>query len=135
MGNVVWIKSTENAWLPFETFSNLSQVKTTGVYVIWHGGQTPRTVRVGQGDIADRLQAHRSDQQILAYRSYGLYVTWAAVSAADLNGVERYLADQLSPLVGERHPDVRPIPVKSSMGCVASIPARMASNASRSFMC
>jgi hypothetical protein len=110
MDTLSWIKSTESEWLRFETF-NVSQVETTGVYVIWHGGQTPRTVRVGQGDIAVRIQAHRGDQQILAYRSYGLYVTWAAVPAAGLDGVERFLADQLNPLVGDRHPDVKPIPV------------------------
>ena len=47
-----------------------------------------------------------------AYRSYGgLWVTWAAVLPADLNGVERYLADQFKPLIGDRHPDVKPIPV------------------------
>ncbi len=110
MTSITWIKSTTDTWLPFEAV-DLSQVKTSGVYVIWHGGQTPRTVRVGQGDIADRIKTHRGDQQILAYRSYGLWVTWAAVSAADHDGVERYLADQLHPLVGDRHPDVRPIPV------------------------
>jgi hypothetical protein len=111
MASLFWIKSTSGAWLSFERV-NLTNVDTTGVYVIWHGGQTPRTVRVGQGDIADRLLAHRGDQQVLAYRSYGgLYVTWAAVSYAEIDGVERYLADQLRPLVGDRFPNVRAIPV------------------------
>jgi hypothetical protein len=112
MLNLTWIKSTANEWLWFETFDLGSVGKTTGVYVIWHGGQTPRTVRVGQGNIVDRITAHRGDQQILAYRSYGgLVVTWAAVPAASLDGVERHLADQLLPLVGDRHPNVVPIPV------------------------
>ena len=35
-----------------------------GVYVIWHGGQSPWTVRVGQGVIRDRLQAHRNDSAV-----------------------------------------------------------------------
>lgn len=113
MLNVAWIKSTANEWLLLETFNLGAVAKTdTGVYVIWHGGQTPRTVRVGSGNIVDRLTAHRGDQQILAYRSYGaLGVTWAIVPAKSLEGVERYLGDQLHPLVGDRFPDVVPIPV------------------------
>jgi hypothetical protein len=111
MLSLTWIKSTQNEWLLFETFNLASVTKTTGVYVIWHGGQTPRVVRVGQGDIADRIAAHRGDQQILAYRSYGgLGITWAAVPAYALDGVERYLADQLKPLVGDRFPNVVPVP-------------------------
>jgi hypothetical protein len=110
MATVTWIKSTANDWLPFETF-NLSQVKTNGVYVIWHDGKPPWIVRVGQGDIATRIREHRNDQKILAYRSFGLYVTWATVPAHQLDGVERYLADKLRPLVGDRHPDVVPVPV------------------------
>jgi len=82
-----------------------------GVYVIWHGGQTPKTVRVGQGVIKDRLSAHRQDNQIKAYSQHGLFVTWASVPAAERGGVEAYLAAQLNPLVGERFPDVRQIAV------------------------
>ena len=111
MLNLTWIKSTTGTWLPFETFTLAGCITDPGVYVIWHTGQPPWTVRVGQGKVSDRLGAHRGDQQILAYRSYGLAVTWAAVPAASLDGVERYLADQLRPLVGDRHPNVVPIPV------------------------
>jgi hypothetical protein len=111
MATVTWIKSTTGTWLPLETV-DLSYIATNGVYVIWHGGQNPWTVRVGQGDIKDRLTAHRGDRVILAHKSKGgLYVTWAALSAPYLAGVERYLANQLSPLVGDRHPDIAAIPV------------------------
>jgi hypothetical protein len=111
MTTVAWIKSTNGTWLPFDRV-NLSGIKTTGVYVIWHGGQNPWTVRVGQGDIVDRITTHRADQKILAYRSYGgLWVTWAEVSIRYLDGIERYLGNQLRPLVGEKFPDVSPIPV------------------------
>jgi len=110
--NVTWIKSTANEWLSLETF-NIESVSTIGVYVIWHGGQTPRVVYVGQGDVKDRLTSHRSDSRITAYRRSGLLmVTWAEVSrASDRDGVERYLADQLKPLVGDRHPVASPVAV------------------------
>jgi hypothetical protein len=82
-----------------------------GVYVIWHSGSNPRTVRVGQGFIRDRLQAHRRDPQIQHYQSLGLYVTWASIPRDSRNGVEAYLAQTLDPIAGEQFPDVTPIPV------------------------
>lgn len=111
MLNLSWIKSQNNQWLPLSF--DLSRVTTpSGVYVIWHGGSTPWTVRVGQGNIADRLSAHRGDRLILTHATKGgLWVTWAALQAQYLDGVERFLADQLQPLVGERHPNVAPISV------------------------
>jgi hypothetical protein len=106
-----WIKSTANEWLPMN-FNLASVVPTTGVYVIWHAGPTPWTVRVGQGDIAARLGAHRNDTAITTHTiKGGLWVTWAAVQVPYLDGAERYLADQLQPLVGDRHPAVVPVPV------------------------
>ena len=89
-------------------------MKTKGVYIIWHGGNPGQVVRVGQGDIADRLGAHRNDSEILAYAKRGiLRVTWAAVSAAQRDGVETYLADQWPPLVGDAFPRATPIAVNS----------------------
>jgi hypothetical protein len=82
-----------------------------GVYVIWHGGQSPATIRMGQGVIRDRLQAHRNDSGVQAYAHLRLYVTWASVLARDRDGVEAYLAQQLQPLIGERFPQRLPIPV------------------------
>lgn len=112
MLRVTWIKSTANDWLDFQHFNLASCTTPLGVYVIWHGGQTPWTVRVGQGDIAARLGTHRNDRLITTHATKGgLWVTWAAVQAASVDGVERYLADQLQPLVGDRHPAVAPVPV------------------------
>jgi hypothetical protein len=109
---LTWIKSTANDWLNFEKFKLASCTTPLGVYVIWHAGLTPWTVRVGQGDIATRIGEHRGDRLILSHASKGgLWVTWAAVQRSSLDGVERFLADTLQPLVGDRHPAVVPIPV------------------------
>lgn len=113
--SVNWVKSTAGEWLSFQNV-NLSGVSTEGVYIIWHGGNPSRVVRVGQGDIADRLQNHRADAQILAYAKHRLYVTWASVAAYYRDGVERYLADNWNPLVGDRFPNVAPIAVNSPWG-------------------
>ena len=110
---VSWNKCDGDKWCPLDTV-NLEHSHfdgMEGVYIIWHGGQSPKTVRVGQGIIRDRLTAHRNDQQIQAYSNLGLFVTWSAVAAADRDGVEAYLAAQLNPLVGERFPQRRPVAV------------------------
>lgn len=109
--SVHWVVSTTDSWLAFETF-NLSSASGVGVYIIWHEGQPGRVVKVGQGDIVDRLGAHRRDNAICAYRQYGkLFVTWAILPAAQLDGVERYLGDYWTPLVGDRFPAAVPIAV------------------------
>jgi len=109
---IQWVKSTTDTWLPFATV-DLSEVTTKGVYMIWYRGQPGRVVYVGQGDVASRISAHRSEQEILAYQANGLLVTWASVPKAQRDGVERYLADTWNPLVGDAHPDAEPIAVNS----------------------
>jgi len=94
----------------------LQNLEYEGVYIIWHDGtaqnNVAETVRIGQGIISQRIATHRNDDVITAYAVRGsLRVTWAAVAGrARRLGIERYLADELDPLVGE-YPDVRPIPV------------------------
>src|SRR5690348_6547182 len=112
MPNLTWVKCQGDVWCSLLNV-NLANVQTTGVYIIWHGGNPARVVRLGQGDIADRLTEHRAEPDILAYRQHGLYVTWAAVPAYQLDGVERYLANQWPPLVGDRFPNAQPIAVNS----------------------
>ena len=79
-----------------------------GVYVIFHGGFRPRVVRVGQGVIRDRLKQHLLDKKITRYSTSGLHATWAKVDRPYRDAVEAFLAMTLTPLVGERFPDVTP---------------------------
>jgi hypothetical protein len=109
-----WNKCEGNVWCPFLTvnlqhphFQNLD-----GIYIIWHAGQTPWTVYVGQGNIAQRIATHRLDSRILQFSASGLFVTWSKVDARLRDGVEHYLVEQLRPKVGERSPQVPAIPVK-----------------------
>lgn len=108
MATVNWVKCSGNVWCGLERLT-LSTVKGSGVYAIWAGNTW---VYVGQGDVAARLQSHRSESAILEYRRSGeLMVTWAVVPANQMDGIERYLADTLRPAVGKQHPAVFPIPV------------------------
>jgi hypothetical protein len=110
---LTWVsKDVHGRWLGLHTV-DLTPMRAGGVYMIWHGGSPGRVVRVGQGDIASRLTAHRSDRDIQAYNRLGLFVTWAAVDARYRDGVERYLADTWHPLVGGAFPSAAPIAVNS----------------------
>lgn len=101
-------------WCSLENLNLDGLGDVSGVYIIWHEGNPGRVVRVGQGKIKDRLDKHRNDREILAYRGRGtLRVTWASVPSNQRDGVERYLADTWSPLVGDAFPDARPIAVNS----------------------
>ena len=111
--NVGWIKCEGGHWcnllalnLNHEHFDNME-----GVYIVWHSGQNPATVRVGQGFIKDRLSAHCNDPEILKYKQDGIYVTWARVAASQRDGVEKFVAEALNPKIGDRFPDVSPIEV------------------------
>lgn len=113
MINVTWVKCEGDTWcslnnvnLSSNHFDNLE-----GVYVIWHSQNDAAYVRVGQGNIQDRLTAHRNDQDIQQYADLDLRVTWAQLDPQYHDGVEAYLAQQLRPLIGERFPDRTPIEV------------------------
>ncbi len=112
-----WIKCDGgNNWCDFK-FVDLTDITAKGVYIIWHEGNPSRVIRIGQGDIAFRLGEHRRERQMLAYLSKGkLRVTWAAVSAAQRDGVEAYLSDVLPPLVEDVFPAAEPIVVNSPWG-------------------
>ena len=81
-----------------------------GVYIIWQN-QGGSVIRVGQGNIRERLALHRADPRLRAYAAPGLLVSWAQLPMLCRDGVERYLAEHLQPLVGSRWPDVQPIAV------------------------
>ena len=83
---------------------------------------TGPTVILGQGTIYDRLSAHQRDRRVLCYGSPDspLLATWAIIQgltqtkmlyATQLDGIERYLAETLKPLIERSYPDVAPIPV------------------------
>lgn len=118
MLNLIWKTCGDDAhWCDFfklDLSKNLNGA--AGVYMIFYLGDdhTPgKVVRVGQGDIADRIAVHREDPEVLAYRDRGLLVTWATVHGQQQGGVEKHLSDAFEPLVGERFPNRTAIEVNS----------------------
>lgn len=92
---------------------DLSEVNAFGVYIIWCA---EKIVRVGIGNVKERLSAHRRDGTIDRHSNphAPLSVTWATsddLSWADLEGIGRFLVDQLDPAEGGDIPERMPIPV------------------------
>ncbi len=115
---VVWLKNTQNnEWFDFLKLNLDSPyfVNKRGVYVIWYTSPSfAKAVRLGQGNIAERLKEHRANPNITRYSSSGqLKVSWIILNDYELSGVEKYLARIYSPLVGEQYPEnVEEIQVK-----------------------
>lgn len=110
MMKVEWAKGP-NGWLTLEDH-NFSGITAVGVYVIWCNRNPATVVRVGSGIIGARITAHKSDPMITRHKTKGtLHITWAVVPEAQMQKIERYLADQYQPLEGDRYPDVPPLVV------------------------
>ncbi len=111
---VRWIQCAHNDWCPLNTvkLGHVHFDAMEGVYIIWHGGKDPAVVAVGQGFIRDELSAAKSDSAIQAFRSYGLFATWAPIAARYREGVLVYLAEHYNPKVARAVPAVEPVPVE-----------------------
>ena len=108
-----WIRGANHQW-PDLKMLNLDGPQfdqAQGVYIIWHGGNEPDIVCVGQGNIRERLKAESKNESVLEFEKYRLYVAWAPVEGNERTGIERYLSRKLMPKVEKRLPDGEPITV------------------------
>ena len=110
MTTLTWIRCTDNRWCSFANLK-LDSIQDFGVYIIWLGQSN---IYVGQGDIAERIQTHRNDERFQQYDVNSMLVTWATTPLHERDGIERYLADTLRPIIGKQWPNVIPIPVNLS---------------------
>lgn len=110
-----WVKCQGDEWCRLMDLNLPSVTTDSGVYIIWmYSGEMPVIVRLGKGNIRDRLSKHRRDTDITDYGEINhatLYVTWAVLPAHQIGGVEAWLGDQLQPLVGDTFSNDPPIPV------------------------
>lgn len=111
--NVDWTKCGQGeSWCDFR-FVSLTAVRSgEGVYIVWNEDQNGRryTVYVGQGEIRDRIAAHRQDPRFDSVQS--AFVTWVYIANEETRlGVERYLGNVLRPSIGKVWPAVTPIQV------------------------
>jgi hypothetical protein len=113
---VLWIRNNQNGeYFDFLRLNLHAPYFTDrrGVYIIWYASPAgAKVIRVGQGNIGERLLIHRSDPQIIRFADRGpLKVTWTLCPEDMLSGVEAYLFDYYKPLQGERAQGVVAIPV------------------------
>ncbi len=97
-----WTKTSDNKWLRLSEVE-FERVNTAGVYILWHGGQSPAVIHVGAGDVGTRLRDHHNNLYIRRYENMGeLMVTWTAInSLAQRDGVETYLNKLCKPLISD----------------------------------
>ncbi len=118
------MKSYQNFWQPMLTINwKLPEYCTSGLYIIYaRDERSPllkalkplppvNIIRIGQGVISERLKAHSKNYKITKYGnpySYDyigrLYATCTEIPFVWRDGIERFLADYLKPLVGDRFP-------------------------------
>ena len=119
--NLFWLKGENNAWCSLRDvdLSHSYYDNFVGIYIIWYWDNLGNavTVKVGQGNLRERLTAHNTDPQIQQYAHLNLLVTWTDTLPDFRDGVEAYLGKVLKPRVGSLFPDAKPIPV--------SLPFRM----------
>ncbi|MDO8240812.1 MAG: hypothetical protein Q7T51_02455 [Candidatus Moranbacteria bacterium] len=121
MKQVRWIKNTQNnEWFDFLRLNLESPYFNgkVGIYAIWYATpSSAKVIKVGSGNIAERLKDHRANQEITKYSSLGsLKVSWVVadsnpLSPDEIQGAEIYLANKYRPLVGDRFPNVQEIPI------------------------
>jgi hypothetical protein len=71
-----------------------------GVYLLYHDREPQRPLLIGKGEIRRHFQIVANDPEIAAFSVLGLLrATWAAVPEQYAAGVERYLVEQLDPII------------------------------------
>ena len=107
-----WQKDNTNHWFTLDGM-DVRRAGSVGVYIIWCAEQRPCTIRVGIGwPVSDELKAERCDPRVMRHQRKGdLFVTWAYVVPARLEGVEFFLDSLLRPLVRSRLPNCLPTSV------------------------
>ena len=100
-------------WIEFDSLDELLKegIYREGVYVIWIETDVGQiALYVGQGNIKQRIDIHNRNEYIVEYYPS---VSCAEVNYGEMDGIEKYLSEKLSPLFGERWPNILPTPVNS----------------------
>ena len=118
MNSLSWyVRGSNNLYFPFEGY-DLDQPyfdDLVGLYAIYYETKNRyiQYVYIGQGNIRERLKAHRLDQSIQTIALQNeLYITWAKDDSSEeiREGKEQYLHDKLDPLASNPQ-NVPPIQV------------------------
>ena len=95
--NLSWIQCERGVYCTLLRV-DLTNQDGDGVYLIWHK-TSGQAIYVGQGNIRERLEAHRVSDLVHLYGYEALLATWVFVPGEeDRKAIERYLHRVLSPI-------------------------------------
>lgn len=106
--DIVWGKCTNGQLCSFWKVDFSSFGNSAGVYIIWTDNEILWT---GQGIIFERTLQHRKEAAFEKYKTVATFITWALIDPRYFDRVEKYLFDCLHPLLGQKAPDVKPLPI------------------------
>lgn len=105
---VVWKKCAHGSWCELYKLNISHDYFNTleGVYIVWYTNESgQRTVlSVGSGLVAKEFKSMKEDTAVLAFESYQLSVTWAAVPAKKQKGIVKFLIKTLKPMLTKKTP-------------------------------
>ena len=91
--NISWLKCQGSVWCYLDSVNITHKHfdKLEGIYLIWHGGKNARVVKIGQGLIRNKIKKFRTDSEVLKYKKFNLYVTWAKVEREQRWNIEVFM--------------------------------------------
>ncbi len=119
--NIKWAQPNHLDWYSL-FYTDFSKVNESGVYVIWgyNNYNLPVIIKVGQSIcLSETLRSYKYDSRENIVMNYlnifgNLYVTWANLPEASLDGVETYLGKTLfRPLIASAVSGVEAIVVNA----------------------
>jgi hypothetical protein len=82
----------------------------TGIFFIWSRDLPyPQSIRIGQGNIRDRLIEMRNDPEVMAYQDKHPYVAWCSPPQSQIDGIITFMYQERPPLVPAPYPQAAPI--------------------------
>ena len=96
---VKWERTDQCYWqeLMKLDFSEPSNKRLQGVFIVWHGSSNPRVIYIGHGHIFKELEKVSCKREVKQFVQLGLFVTWAKIKPELMTGVHRFLNDKLRP--------------------------------------
>lgn len=110
---VEWVKCKGDKWCSLNYVILEKHNERGGVYIIWHGGNNPSVVYIGEtSNIKQRLEYHRANYSVQQYQHLGLYVTWTYEDDAEIRKkFEAYLWSKYDVKEGDEQTHDYPIMV------------------------
>ena len=102
---IYWVKQGYEKWHQLNGLSeDIESLRHNGVYIIWYFDEhnTARTVKVGKGNLWERLEDDRRSPEVENYVHRDLHVTWALLPVGYIDSVAASLIEKLQPFVGKQ---------------------------------